>query len=76
MVRYLAMTDKKRKSYIHKGRDLVRHGYMAPGKAGLLLSFENAHPRHFRFRIFRRLFRITVTVTQNKIRFLRFGLSR
>lgn len=57
----LAMTDKKRKSYVHRIHDLVRHGRMSASKAGMLLCFEGAHTRHFRFRIFRRLFRITVT---------------
>lgn len=61
----LSMTDKRRKAFIHRVRDLARSGTLPVGKARLLLSFEGAHTRHFRFRFFNRLFH--VTVTQSKV---------
>lgn len=57
--------EKKRVRYVHRVKDLERNGTLSEQKARLLLSFENAHTRQFRFRLFRRLF--SVTITQSKI---------
>jgi 5-methylcytosine-specific restriction endonuclease McrA len=58
-------SEKDRIRYINRVKHLRKNGAMSEQKARLLLSFENEHTRHFRFRLFRRLF--SVTVTQSKI---------
>ncbi len=57
--------EKKLKAYVNRVNNLVRDGLLPEKKARLLLSFENEHSRRFRFRLFRRLF--SVTITQSKI---------
>lgn len=57
--------EKNRVRYVHRVKDLERNGSISEQKARLLLSFENAHTSQFRFKLFRRLF--SVTVTQSKI---------
>lgn len=46
---------KKRQSYIHRVQEMVKEGRMPKEKGDKLLSFENAHSRTVRFRIFGRI---------------------
>ena len=59
------MPDKDRVRYVNRVKYMRNHGTLSDQKARLLLSFENEHTRRFRFRLFGRLF--SVTITQSKI---------
>ena len=56
--------EKRRTNYSHRVKDLLRNGVMPRNKGKLLLSFENEHSKRFGFRLFRRLFSVTITETK------------
>ena len=57
-------SDKKRTRFVHRVNEMVRAGRLPDKKAKILLSFQNKTVRHFQFRLFNNLFRITFSRTK------------
>ena len=56
--------ENQRANYAKRVKNLVQNGFMPKDKGRLLLSFENEHTRLYRFRLFHRLYSITVIKTK------------
>ena len=52
--------ESQRKRYVHRVQDLAAAHKLPESKAKLLLSFQTLHTREYRFRLFRRIYTITV----------------
>lgn len=59
-----SLPESQQVNYARRVRDLVSSGLMPDEKGRLLLSFENEHTKHYRVRLFHRLYSITVTKTK------------
>ncbi len=57
-------SEKKRTRFANRVNDLVRAGRLPERKAKVLLSYQNEKVKHFQFRLFNRVYRITFTRTK------------